>query len=247
MKTKVILLMILTVTLVVASGCQGYDESPTAPLTSPGADEVGTPSAPPATAMPTALIPIPIIEEAPVSSETAIALATENLAERLGVAVEKIAVLGVEAVEWSDTSLGCPQPGKMYAQVITPGYRIILKVGGEQYEYHSDREGRQLVLCHDDNDKKRIEDIRKMVSPEKTITSAQEDLASRLGIPVGEVTVVSVVGDEFPASNLGCPCPKCPEIPIPAIVTGQRITLAAQGKNYEYHARGSMVVFCGEL
>jgi len=61
------------------------------------------------------------------------------------------------------------------------------------------------------------------------------------------VAVVSVVGDEFPASNLGCPCPKCPELPIPAFVTGQRITLAAQGKHYEYHARGCMVVFCGEL
>ena len=40
-----------------------------------------------------------------------------------------------------------------------------------------------MVLCHDD--KERIEAIRKMVSPEKTITSAQEDLARRLGIPVG--------------------------------------------------------------
>ena len=59
--------------------------------------------------------------------------------------------------------------------------------------------------------------------------------------------MVSVVGDEFPAFNLGCPCPKCPELPIPAIVAGQRITLAAQGKSHEYHARGNMVVFCGEL
>ena len=242
MKTRAILLTILTVTLVVASGCQGY-ESPTTPLASPGADEVEPPSVTPVMATPTALISITV--EVPAGPETAIALAKEDLAERLGVAVGKITVLGAEAVEWPDTSLGCPQPGKMYAQAITPGYRIILKVGGEQYEYHSDREGRQLVLCHDD--KERIEAIRKMASPEKAIASAQEDLARRLGIPVGEVTVVSVVGDEFPASNLGCPCPKCPELPIPAIVTGQRITLAAQGKNYEYHARSNMVVFCGEL
>ena len=242
MKTKAILLMILMVTLAVASGCQGY-ESPTTPLASPGADEVEPPTVTPVTATPTALIPTTV--EAPTGSEAAIALAKDDLAGRLGVAVEKITALGVESVEWPDTSLGCPQPGMMYAQVITPGYRIILRVGGEQYEYHSDNEGRQLVLCQDDRE--RIEVIRKMVSPEKAITSAQEDLASRLGIPVGEVTVVSVVGDEFPASNLGCPCPKCPERPIPAIVTGQRITLAAQGKNYEYHARGNMVVFCGEL
>ena len=244
MKTQAIPLIILIVALVVPSGCQGY-ESPTTPLASPWADEVEPPSVIPVMATAKALIPTAV--EAPAGCETAIALAKEDLAEHLGVAVEKITVLRVEAVEWPDTSLGCPQPGKMYAQVITPGYSIILKAGGEQYEYHSDSEGRQLVLCQDDDNKKRIEAIRKMVSPEKAITSAQEDLARRLGIPVGEVTVVSVVGDEFPASNLGCPCPKCPELPIPAIVTGQRITLAAQGKNYEYHARGGMVVFCGEL
>ena len=242
MKTKAILLMILMVTLVVASGCQGY-ESPTVPLASPGADEVGLPSVTPVTATPTALIPTTV--ETSAGPETVIALAKEDLAERLGVAMEKITVLGVESVEWPDTSLGCPQPGRMYAQAITSGYRIILRVGGEQYEYHSDNEGRQLVRCQDDRE--RIEVIRRMVSPDKTIASAREDLASRLGIPVGEVTVVSVVGDEFPASNLGCPCPKCPERPIPAFVTGQRITLAAQGKSYEYHARGNMVVFCGEL
>ena len=245
MKTQAIPLIILMVTLVVPSGCQDY-ESPTTPLASPGADEVGAPSVTPVMATPTALIPT-TVEEVLAGSETAIALVKEDLAERLKVAVEKIAMLEAEAVEWPDTSLGCPQPGKTYAQVITPGYSIILKAGGEQYEYHSDSEGRQLVLCQDDDNKKRIEAIRRMVSPEKTIASAQEDLASRLGIPVGEVTVVSVVGDEFPASNLGCPCPKCPEFPIPAIVTGQRITLAAQGKNYEYRARGGMVVFCGEL
>lgn len=242
MKTRAILLTILTVTLVVASGCQGY-ESPTTPLASPGADKVEPPSVPPVMATPTALIPATV--EAPTSPETVIALAKEDLASRLGVAVEKIAVLGIEAVEWPDTSLGCPQLGKMYAQAITSGYRIILIVGGEEYEYHSDKEGKQLVLCQDD--KERIEVLRRMVSPEKAIASAQEDLARRLGIPVGEVTVVSVMGDEFPASNLGCPCPKCPELPIPAIVTGQRITLAAQGTSYEYRARGSMVVFCGEF
>ena len=242
MKTKAVLLMILTVTLVVPSGCQGY-ESPTTPPASPGADEVGPPSVPPVMATPTALIPATI--EAPAGPETVIALATEDLAERLEVAAEKIAVLEAKPIEWSDTSLGCPQPGKMYDQVITLGYRIIMKVGGEQYEYHSDKEGRKLELCQDDRE--RIEILRRMVSPEKTVTSAQEDLARRLGIPDGEVTVVSVVGDEFPASNLGCPCPKCPELPIPAFVTGQRITLTAQGKNYEYHARRNMVVFCGEL
>jgi hypothetical protein len=53
-------------------------------------------------------------------------------------------------------------------------------------------------------------------------------------------------GELCPASNVGCPCAKCPEPPIPAFVTGQRIILAARGKNYEYRIRGIRVVFCRE-
>jgi len=49
-------------------------------------------------------------------------------------------------VEWSDASLGCPKPGFAYAQVITPGYRIVLTAGQQQYEYHTDK-SRAVVLC----------------------------------------------------------------------------------------------------
>jgi hypothetical protein len=34
----------------------------------------------------------------------------------------------------------------MYAQVITPGYRVVLEAGGQRYEYHTDT-GRFVVLC----------------------------------------------------------------------------------------------------
>jgi hypothetical protein len=49
-------------------------------------------------------------------------------------------------VDWSDTSLGCPEPGMMYAQVITPGFLVMIEAEGQQYEYHTD-ESRFVVLC----------------------------------------------------------------------------------------------------
>jgi len=73
-----------------------------------------------------------------------IMIARKNLAEREGIPLEKVTLLRMEAVEWGDTSLGCPEPGKFYAQVITPGYRIILSDGMEVYEYHSDRQNRVI-------------------------------------------------------------------------------------------------------
>ena len=55
-------------------------------------------------------------------------------------------MLKVEAVEWRDSSLGCPEPGKAYLQVITPGYLFVLEAGGKTYEYHADR-GNRVILC----------------------------------------------------------------------------------------------------
>lgn len=64
--------------------------------------------------------------------------AKEHLAKRKGVSPDQIDVLKVEAVQWRDSSLGNPQPGQMYAQVITPGYRIVLSGQGKEFVYHTD-------------------------------------------------------------------------------------------------------------
>lgn len=82
----------------------------------------------------------------PAGAEAQVARARQDLASRLGVSAESISVVRVEEVEWPDTSLGCPEPGKMYAQVITPGYRIILEAAEKEYEYHADK-GKSVVFC----------------------------------------------------------------------------------------------------
>jgi len=81
----------------------------------------------------------------PSGAQQVVQLAIADLARVLDLAPEEISVTSVEAVEWPDASLGCPEQGMMYAQVITPGYRVVLQAGGQAYEYHSG-DGR-LVLC----------------------------------------------------------------------------------------------------
>jgi hypothetical protein len=63
--------------------------------------------------------------------------AVSDLAERLGISAEAITVRSIEPTEFPDASLGVPEPGKSYAQVITPGYIIQLEANGEVYEYHA--------------------------------------------------------------------------------------------------------------
>ena len=56
-------------------------------------------------------------------------------------------MLDFDSVEWGDTSLGCPMPGMVYAQVITPGFRLVFDYQGQQNEYHTDRDGSSVVAC----------------------------------------------------------------------------------------------------
>lgn len=63
--------------------------------------------------------------------------AKEDLAERLAVDAAGIEVIETQEVVWRDSSLGCPQPGMVYAQVLTDGMLVRLRHGESVYEYHS--------------------------------------------------------------------------------------------------------------
>ena len=63
--------------------------------------------------------------------------ARQVLAERLSAPAGELMLVSDEVVQWSDSSLGCPEAGMMYAQVITPGRRITFSYQGDQYEVHT--------------------------------------------------------------------------------------------------------------
>jgi len=76
----------------------------------------------------------------------AVTAATIDLAARLNVKENMIAIESADPVEWPDASLGCPKPGMVYSQVITPGFKVILSYQGTKYDYRSDSSG-QSFLC----------------------------------------------------------------------------------------------------
>jgi hypothetical protein len=69
-----------------------------------------------------------------------------DLGRRLAIDVSVIGVVSSEKTTWSDASLGCPEPGRMYAQARTPGYRVVLRAGDDEYAYHS-RGTSAFILC----------------------------------------------------------------------------------------------------
>jgi len=72
--------------------------------------------------------------------------AVNDLAQRTNLPIEDIKLLEARPVIWADASLGCPQPGMVYAQVLTPGFLIRLEAEGRTFEYHAGR-GTALVWC----------------------------------------------------------------------------------------------------
>jgi hypothetical protein len=73
-------------------------------------------------------------------------LARQDLARQLNIDPATITLIAISAVDWNDSSLGCPQPGVNYMQVITPGYNMRLDAQGKAYEYHSDAKS-AVVQC----------------------------------------------------------------------------------------------------
>jgi hypothetical protein len=63
-----------------------------------------------------------------------------------GVDLSASTTVTSEAVEWPDGSLGCPEPGMFYTQVITPGYHVVISVDGVEYDYRATDAG-QVRLC----------------------------------------------------------------------------------------------------
>lgn len=78
--------------------------------------------------------------------QSLIDVAISDLASRLSVASGDIDVVSAEVVVWPDSSLGCPQSGMSYLQVLSEGYQVVLARGGTTYSYHGG-EGQGPFLC----------------------------------------------------------------------------------------------------
>jgi hypothetical protein len=84
----------------------------------------------------------------PADPQPAVDAALRDAAEHLGASPASLQVDQVEARQWGDSSLGCPKPGQMYSQIVTPGYVVVISGSGRQLEYHTDTRG-HVVLCQE--------------------------------------------------------------------------------------------------
>lgn len=96
--------------------------------------------------IPEAMTPFPMAA-LPSEEQALVNAAVQFVAQTLDIAPEMLYLESIEAVQWPDASLGCPQPDMVYAAVITPGYLVILSDGARTYAVHTDSriEGEKII------------------------------------------------------------------------------------------------------
>jgi hypothetical protein len=164
-------------------------------------------------------------------------LAQETLERALGVAVDRMRVEEVRAVEWPDAALGCPEKGAQYAQIVVPGYSVRMEVDGAEHRVHVGK-GR-AVIC----DRPAASEAPKYMQDVVRVQDlARRDLATRLKVEAKDVKVLRIRPTTWPDADLGCPEPGSRR--KAAETRGFLIELAHAGKTYVYHSDRERVVLC---
>jgi hypothetical protein len=168
--------------------------------------------------------------------------AMTTLAESLNVPVTSVALLSINAAQWPDSSLGCPQPGQAYVPGTTQGYVIILRVQSTDYEVHADTSQHTVVCTLQSGGAPTPTPPDPVVS--EFIQQAKTNLATQLSISPDSVVVVSSEAVDWSDGNLGCKPASKGTTPEPGPISGYRIILAVDVKYYEYHTSFDQIVLC---
>ena len=157
-------------------------------------------------------------------------LAIDALAGELDVEKDRIQVDTIRAVDWPDSSLGCPQPGRAYLQVVTPGHKVTLRADGRVHVVH-EAKGRAFV-CEKTKPYAGVDPKGELVFSRQML-DARKDLASRLGVKENEIKFSSAQERTWDDAGLGCPEPG--KTYPPGKVTGWVLTLAHAKREFTYH------------
>ncbi len=154
------------------------------------------------------------------SKPSSIEQAVKNyLSKELGVSIDQLELISIEAVEWGDSCLGIKSPDPCLT-VVTPGYKVIIKADGKTYELHTNKNASRILIVKPDDEPQ----IVKLV---------KADLAAKLSINESEITTVLVEEVEWPDSCLGVH--EEGVMCMTVITPGYRIILKANNKTYTYH------------
>jgi len=135
---------------------------------------------------------------------TADDIARQTVALALGIAPDSAKVISTVPRDFPDASLGCPQPDMAYAQVITPGFQVLVEADGRRFDVRV--AGTTGRICH--RRKAATPAVEEEASPRKLAEAARQDLADRLGVHPDSITVTGLrrlkPGESLPGCGEVC-------------------------------------------
>ncbi len=165
--------------------------------------------------------------------------ASEHVQQRFGA--QAIEVLSVQSHTWSDSSLGCPQPGRSYLHVLTPGHIVHVRADDREHEVRV--AGENTLICT-----RALAGAPRQPQPRTRVSNlpgieeqAKADLARRLNIPASAVRVIERIPQQWSDASMGCgggaPASK-------QSVSGFRLVLRTSERDYTYHTDMQRVAPC---
>jgi hypothetical protein len=174
------------------------------------------------------------------TESAAAAVAIEALAAELGIARDQISVQSVSAVDWGDSSLGCPKPDRAYLSVVTPGHRVTLLANGKLHSVHE--ANNKAFVCRQPRPVAAAEPADFDLTSRKQMLQARKDLAGRLHVPEADIRMGTATPNSWADASLGCPETGTQYEQVET--KGWVLVLNHGAREYTYHADTQRVVPC---
>jgi len=165
-------------------------------------------------------------------------VARQAVADFLSLPLIEVTLVSLQAKNFNDSSLGCPESGMAYQQVVTPGHHAIVEAEGRRFDVRI--AGGHGRICRNNKRSNPKRDSGRESAVTAMIDQARHDLAGLLETEVPEIRLLDVRPYNGKNPPIGC-TPQCAE---PDGSCGYLIGLSHDGRRYDYHAAAGQATPC---
>jgi len=165
-------------------------------------------------------------------------VARRVVAEFLSVPITEVTLISLEAQDFNNSSLGCPEPDMAYQQVVTPGYRASIEAEGRRFDVRV--AGGHGKICRNNWRSSPTRHSGGEAAVSSMANLARRDLAGLLDIGAPKIRILDIRPYDGKNPPTGC----TPQCAGDEESCGYIIGLSYDGRRYDYHAADGHVAAC---
>lgn len=181
----------------------------------------------------------------PAIAQPLINRALADLAGKRDISPDSIQLVRLESAVWTTIDLGCgDQTQTIAGSLHIDGFRIVLAVDDQLYEYHTDNRSSIRLCAEAGTVLGSTQDLLAETDPVAAglVSLAQRRLSTALNLPARRIQVVDIRAYRWTDSSLGCPLPGQDYAPV--LIDGYRIVMSAGDVEYIFHSDSEQLIAC---